>query len=135
MTATGSRSPLPEADEWLLVFDGGCPFCHHFAHSSELRGGVPGLRIVDGRADAPLRRRLKARGLDLAEGAVLVQGDRYWHGAEAIQHLCALMKPSDPLLRLLISLFGEPERSRQLYPLLLGARRIALTLRGLPVDP
>lgn len=121
--------------EWLLVYDGGCPFCRHFALSSELRGGLPHLRIVDGRADAPLRRRLQARGLALAQGAVLLQGEKAWHGAEAVQRICELMRPSDPLLQLLVPLFKGPSRSDRLYPLLLGARRVALALKGLPVDP
>jgi predicted DCC family thiol-disulfide oxidoreductase YuxK len=119
----------------LLVYDGGCPFCRHFALSSELRGGLENLRIIDGRADTTLRRRLKDRGLSLARGAVLLQGERAWHGSAAIQHLCALMRPSDPLLQLLVPLFEGPSRSRQLYPLLLAARRLALALKGLPVDP
>ena len=36
----------------VLVFDGGCPFCRHFAELSELRSGIAGLEIRDGRADA-----------------------------------------------------------------------------------
>ena len=125
----------PARQEWLLVYDGGCPFCRHFALSSELRGGLPNLRIVDGRADTPLRRRLQARGLALAEGAVLLQGEKAWHGAEAVQRICGLMRPSDPLLQLLIPIFKGPSRSNRLYPLLLAARRVALALKGLPVDP
>ncbi len=118
-----------------LVYDGGCPFCRHFALSSELRGGIPQLQIVDGRADAALRRALRERGLPLAQGAVLLQGERAWHGAEAVRQLCTLMRPSDPLLQLLVSLFEGPSRSRRVYPLLLGARRLALALKGLPLDP
>lgn len=118
-----------------LVFDGGCPFCRHFALSSELRGGIPNLQIVDGRADARLRLALRERGLVLAQGAVLLQGERAWHGAEAVRHLCALMRPSDPLLQALAPLFAGPSRSRWLYPLLLGARRVALAMKRLPLDP
>ncbi|PSB36127.1 DCC1-like thiol-disulfide oxidoreductase family protein [Cyanobium sp. Candia 9D4] len=118
-----------------LVYDGGCPFCRHFALSSELRGGIPHLQIVDGRADAALRGALLARGLPLAQGAVLLQGERAWHGAEAVRQLCTLMRPSDPLLQLLVPLFDAPTRSRRLYPLLLAARRLALALKGLPLDP
>ena len=125
----------PESLAPALVFDGGCPFCRHFAQASELRGGLPGLRIIDGRADHELRRSLAARGCSLAGGAVLIDGDRLLHGAAAIQWLCARMAPSDPLLRLLAALFGVPDRARGLYPLLLVARRLALTLKGLPVDP
>lgn len=124
-------SPPP----FRLVYDGGCPFCRHFALSSELRGGIPDLQIIDGRADDALRRELRERGLPLAEGAILLQGPRAWHGAEAVRQLCALMRPSDPLLQWLVALFQAPSRSRRLYPLLLGARRLALALKRLPLDP
>ncbi|MEB3167794.1 MAG: hypothetical protein VKK97_03590 [Synechococcaceae cyanobacterium] len=119
----------------LLVYDGGCPFCRQFALRSELVGGVPGLTIRDGRADAALRQQLRRQGLDLARGAVLIDGNRQLHGAAAIAALCGQLQPSDPLLRLLAQLFQEPPRAQRLYPLLLLARRLALWSRGLAEDP
>lgn len=119
----------------VLVYDGGCPFCRHFALRSELVGGVPDLEIRDGRADQVLRAQLKARGLELARGAVLLSGDQAWHGADAIAELCGRLRPSDPLLALLRQLFVAPPQAQLLYPLLLWARRTALHLKGLPEDP
>jgi len=118
-----------------LVYDGGCPFCRHFALASELTGGIPLLELRDGRADHALRAALKARGLNLARGAVLLEGERAWHGAEAIAELCRRLAPSGPLLQLLQGLFSEPNRARRLYPVLLLARRLALQWKGLPEDP
>lgn len=118
-----------------LVYDGGCPFCRHFALATELRGGIPLLELRDGRADHDLRAALKARGLNLARGAVLLEDERAWHGAEAIAELCRRLAPSGPLLQLLRGLFSEPNQARRLYPLLLLARRLALQWRGLPEDP
>ncbi|MBW4529124.1 MAG: DUF393 domain-containing protein [Aphanothece saxicola GSE-SYN-MK-01-06B] len=134
LSGPSTRSLDPD-QPLLLVYDGGCPFCRHFALSSELRSGIAHLRIVDGRADTDLRRDLRARGLPLAQGAVLLQAERAWHGADAVRHLCGLMRPSDPLLQMLVPLFSGPSRSERLYPLLLGARRLALALKGLPLDP
>ena len=128
-TATAPASPP------VLVFDGGCVFCRHFAALSELRSGIPGLRIRDGRADHALRLSLEQRGYRLRDGAVLIDGAQVLHGAAAIQWLCARMTPSAALLRLLAPLLATPERARALYPLLLLARRAALAVRGLPVDP
>ena len=125
-----AHSPNP-----VLVFDGGCPFCRHFAERSELQGGIPGLEIRDGRADTDLRRSLAARGFHLRDGAMVLDGARVFHGAEAIQWICSRMEPGAPLLQLLATLFGSPGRTRAAYPLLLLARRLALGLRGLPVDP
>ena len=118
-----------------LVYDGGCLFCRSFALRSELLGGLSDLKIVDGRADWVLRRELETRGLRLADGAGLLEGDQAWHGSAAIAELCARMQPSDPLLKLLRDLFRDHNRAGALYPGLLLARRLALGLRGLPVDP
>ena len=119
----------------VLVYDGGCPFCRHFALRSELVGGLPDLEIRDGRSDHSLRAQLTARGLDLVRGAVLLEGDQAWHGSAAIAELCRRLQPSDPLLALLRQVFAAPPRARQLYPLLLWARRLALQWKGLPEDP
>jgi len=118
-----------------LVYDGGCLFCRSFALRSELLGGLPDLKILDGRADDALRRTLEARGMRLADGAVLMEGEQAWHGSAAIAELSRRMQPSDPLLMVLRDLFRDHNRAGALYPGLLLARRLALGLRGLPVDP
>ena len=118
-----------------LIYDGGCPFCREFALRSELKAGVPNLRIVDGRTDHNIRRELNSLGLPLSNGAILIEGEQKWHGSEAIAELSRRMKPSDPLLRVLAKLFGDNQRSALAYPALLAARRLALATRGLSVDP
>ena len=106
-----------------LIYDGGCPFCREFALRSELKAGVPELRIVDGRADHSIRRELNALGLPLRDGAVLIEGEQRWHGSAAIAELSRRMKPSDPLLTLLAGVFCDDQRSAVAYPALLAARR------------
>ena len=100
------------------------PFCSHFAELSELRGGIDGLTIRDGRADHSLRQSLAQRGCHLRDDAVLIDGDQL-HGSEAIHWMAQRLKPSAPLLQLLIPLFGQDQRAG-LYPFLLVARRAAL---------
>jgi hypothetical protein len=82
-----------------------------------------------------LRRALARRSYHLRDGAMVIDGERVWHGAEAISWLCERMEPSAALLRVLAPLMADGGRSRAVYPLLLLARRVALGLRGLPVDP
>lgn len=125
----------PAGGATILVFDGGCPFCRHFAELSELRSGIPGLEIRDGRSDEALRQALARRGFHLRDGAMVIDGEEILHGAAAVQWLCARMAPSAALLQVLAPLMGEETRARRLYPLLLLARRLALGLRGLPEDP
>jgi predicted DCC family thiol-disulfide oxidoreductase YuxK len=52
----------PASEPPVLVFDGGCPFCRHFAELAELRSGIPNLSIRDGRSDHDLRRELRQQG-------------------------------------------------------------------------
>ena len=118
-----------------LVYDGGCPFCRHFAQRSELVGGLPDLVIRDGRSDQALRTELRDKGFNLSNGAVLMDEEHIWHGSEAISMLCQQLSPSDPLMPLLNKLFSDSGRANRLYPGLLLARQIALGLQGLPVDP
>ena len=96
---------------FTLVYDGGCPFCRHFAQRSELIGGLPDLVIRDGRSDHELRAMLRNKGFNLSNGAVLMEGERIWHGSEAISMLCRHLSPSDPLLQLLNGLFRDSARA------------------------
>jgi predicted DCC family thiol-disulfide oxidoreductase YuxK len=125
----------PASEPPVLVFDGGCPFCRHFAELAELRSGIQNLSIRDGRSDHDLRRELRQQGWDLSRGAVVLAEGRVLHGAEAIQWICCQLEPSATLLQLLGPLMATPGRARRLYPILLLARRLALALRGLPLDP
>ena len=118
-----------------LIYDGGCPFCRHFALRSELTSGIPDLEIRDGRSEQALRQTLRRRGINLANGAVLLDGDQAWHGSAAIAELSRRMEPGDPLLQLLQKLFQDDARSTLFYPGLLLARRVSLAIRGLPEDP
>ena len=118
-----------------LVYDGGCPFCRQFALRSELLSGIPDLNIVDGRVDHALRRELNRRRLPLKDGAVLLDGDRFWHGSDAVAELSRRMNASDPLLLGLSTLFRTRTTASRLYPALLLARRMALASRGLSPDP
>ena len=118
-----------------LIYDGGCPFCRHFALRSALAAGLPELRIVDGREQHQLRHQLRQRGLDLTDGAVLLEGGQAWHGSAAIAELSGRMQASEPLLQVLQLLFRDRQRARWLYPGLLLARRWALGLQGLSPNP
>jgi hypothetical protein len=129
-----SSPPGPADSAPVLVFDGGCLFCRHFAEVSELRSGIPELTIRDGRCEHQLRRHLAERGYRLRDGAVLLVGEEVLHGAAAIHWLCKRMEPTAPLLQLLAGLLATPGRAQRIYPLLLLARRLALAIRGLPVD-
>lgn len=130
-----SKTSNDKSSTPLFVYDGGCPFCRYFAELSELHSGIQGLKICDGRSDQQLRRKLSGLGCDLRNGAVLMVGDELFHGAAAIQWLSARMQPSSELLAVLGTLMKSQKQSRIIYPFLLAARRLALAIKGLPLDP
>jgi hypothetical protein len=78
---------------------------------------------------------LRQRGLDLTNGAVLLEGEKAWHGSSAIAELSGRMRPSEPLLHLLQLVFRDRHRAQLLYPGLLLVRRWALRWQGLSPDP
>ena len=75
------------------------------------------------------------QGWDLSQGAVVLAEGRVLHGAEAIQWICSRLEPSATLLQLLGPILATPGRAKRLYPALLLARRLALAVQGLPLDP
>ena len=86
-------------------------------------------------AAGTLRAELASRGYRLANGAMLIEQGRIWHGSAAIAELHRRMQPSDALLQVLQGLFKQDDRARRMYPLMLLARRIVLAVKGCPVDP
>ncbi len=119
----------------ILIFDGGCPFCRHFAELSELKSGIKSLQIKDGRSNKKLIAELSQKGFSLKKGAIVINGDQIFHGAEAIHWILTQMQPSANLLKVLTFIMSNKRNSELLYPLLLQARRIALSIKRLPIDP
>ena len=118
-------------DKTLFIYDGECPFCNHFAELLELKGSIPSLEIIDGRKNLEQLTQLLKQGYDLNNGAILVNDGNVKHGADAINWICSeLQEPNDSLLEILRVVFSSNKRSKNLFPLLLWARRILLTLKG-----
>ena len=118
------------SDKTLFIYDGECPFCNHFAQILELKSSIPTLQIIDGRQNLAQLTQLYKQGYDLNKGAILVTNGKTRHGAEAITWICSQVKePSDALLGILRILFISNKRSKLLFPLLLWARRITLTIK------
>ena len=114
-----------------FIYDGECPFCNHFAELLELKSKIKGISIIDGRKNLNLINSLLERGYDIDKGAILLEGDNIFHGAEAINTICKQIKnPSNSLLIILSNIFKSNQRSRFFFPLLVTARRFALISKG-----
>ena len=114
-----------------FVYDGECPFCNHFAELLELKSQITDIKIVDGRKNKDLTKHLLEKGLDIDKGAILIKNSEFYHGAEAINTVCNLIKnPSNKLLKILSYTFKSSSRTKFIFPLLVIARRFTLISKG-----
>ena len=124
------------SDKTIFIYDGECPFCNHFAQLLELKSSLPSLQIIDGRQNLEQLTELYKQGYDLNKGAILINNGKILHGAEAINWICSELKdPNDSLLEMLRIIFSSKMRSKKLFPILVWARRILLTLKGKALQP
>ena len=113
-----------------FIFDGECPFCNHFAQLLEIKSNIPGIKIQNARINSehiPFEYDLDS------QGAILLVDGQFLYGPEAINWVCSQINtPSDNLLKVLSLVFLSKSRSKNLFPLLLIARRILLLFKGVP---
>ena len=124
-----------EESKLTFIYDGECPFCNHFAELLELKSKVNNISILDGRKNPELIKDMLIKGYDLDNGAILLKNDEIFHGADAINTICKLIKePSSKLLEILSATFKSSERTRFIFPFLVIARRLALISKGIPTS-
>ena len=117
---------------YTFIYDGECPFCNHFAELLEIKSKLTNIKILDGRKNLTLINSLLEKGYDLDKGAILLNDDNIYHGAEAINTICMqINNPSSSLLLLLSKIFRSNKRTKVLFPLLVRARRLALISKGI----
>ena len=116
---------------YTFIFDGECPFCNHFAELIELKSKIKNIEVIDGRKNIELIKDLLKKGYDLDKGAILLNEDKIYHGANAINLICKeVINPSSSLLKLLSSIFKSQKRTNLIFPFLVRARRLALISKG-----
>ena len=124
------------SDKTLFIYDGECPFCNHFAQLLELKSSFPSLQIIDGRENLEQLTELYKQGYDLNKGAILIINGNIMHGADAVNWICSrIQEPNDSLLEILRIIFTSNRRSKILFPFLLWARRLSLTVKGKTWQP
>ena len=117
---------------FTFIYDGECPFCNHFAELLELKSKIKNISILDGRKNPAVIKDLLNKGYDLDKGAILFKNKEIFHGADAINTICKLIKkPSSKLLDILSATFKSRERTNFIFPFLVRARRLALVSKGI----
>ena len=118
-----------------FIYDGECPFCNHFAELLELKSKINKISILDGRKNPKIIKSLLEKGYDIDRGAILINNDDIFHGAEAINKICnQINNPSGKLLKLLSNIFKSDKRTNLLFPILVRARRLALIAKNVPTS-
>ena len=114
-----------------FIYDGECPFCNHFAELLEIKSKIANISIIDARKNPDIIYPLFEKGYDIDKGAILLEGDKIFHGALAINTICKqINNPSSSLLKLLSNIFKSNKRTMFLFPILIRARRFALISKG-----
>jgi predicted DCC family thiol-disulfide oxidoreductase YuxK len=120
---------VPDA-ELVLVYDGECPVCSSYVRYVRLKESAGRVTLVNARDGGPWVERIRAAGMDLDEGMVLVYGGRFYHGADCIHMLALLSTPSGLFNRINATMFRSARLSAVLYPLLRCGRNLLLWLLG-----
>jgi len=117
---------------YTFIYDGECPFCNHFAELLEIKSKITNIKILDGRKNLTIIKSLSEKGYDLDKGAILLNNEDIFHGADAINIICKqINNPSSSLLLFLSAMFKSNKRTKVIFPFLVRARRLALISKGI----
>lgn len=113
-----------------LVYDGECPVCRTYVQMLRLREAAGQVELVDARAAPALVSELRGRGFEINEGIVLIAGDQYFYGADAMNAVALMTTPARWANRLNYFMFRSRRFSRFAYPALRTGRNLVLRLLG-----
>jgi len=116
-----------------IIYDGECPFCSNYAEYFKLRTVFDELCLINAREqDNPVVIQACSRGFDLDNGMVLVLGDKFYYGGDAM-NMIALSSKKDGFLWLLNgALFSNKLVAKAVYPIFKFFRRVTLRVLGVP---
>jgi len=113
-----------------LIYDRECPACHLYCTMVRVRESVGELALIDARTNSQELDAITARGWDIDNGMVLIIGENFFYGADAIHALALISTPSGVFNRLAATVFSSPSIAARLYPVLRRARNVLLRLLG-----
>ncbi|MEL6311504.1 MAG: DUF393 domain-containing protein, partial [Pseudomonadota bacterium] len=102
----------------------------NYVRMLNLRKALGDVRLVDARAGDPIVAEVVAKGYDLNEGMVLIDGERIYHGDACVNRLAMMSTASGVFNRLNAWVFRSETASRVLYPFLRAGRNVTLSLLG-----
>jgi predicted DCC family thiol-disulfide oxidoreductase YuxK len=130
MTAIASDS-----NRFSIIYDGECPFCAGFVKLYALRKNIGEIELIDARTRPDLVQKLRAQGMEINEGMVVIWQKHYYHGADAMHLLSILGSARGFFGGLNKFLFHSRNAAALVYPVLATGRRVALSLLGRKMIP
>lgn len=126
------NSATAHAPQIIFIYDGECPICQMGAKFFRTKSAAGELLALDGRslkAGDALYEALKARQLNLDEGMVIVHGDAFYHGEEALKYMAIISADYGFMNRFFLPLFSRAWLAKLAYPVFKAGRNAALTLK------
>ncbi len=113
------------------VYDGECPLCQTAANYFRLKETLGTLHLLNARTDPahPILQGVKARGINLDEGFVIIHDGRFYHGKTALRYMSDIGKEKN-WFNCLNKLFHSETSANFFYPWMKGIRGLLLRLRG-----
>lgn len=118
--------------EILFVYDGECPMCRSVAAMTKIKTKYGAVRLVDARADKkhPVISEITRRGLDLDVGMVIVAGDKFHHGGDALAFVAQYGDDTGLFGTACRNLFQSRHLTNGIYPCLRWVRNFLLRIRN-----
>ena len=115
-----------------LIFDGQCPFCQAYVATldDQKQNSQAGLNKVDARCAPELVEQLADKNIDVNAGIVLIKGEAFFQGAEALTILARGHAAKGGVNGLLHRLLRYRLLSILIYPVLRTLRNLYLRLSG-----
>ena len=127
---TRPQTQIDPSGSLTIIYDGQCPVCSAYTRMARLRSTFAQVDLVDARSDHPSVASVKDMDLSLNDGMAIIQGERIYHGSEAMHVLSVMAADYGAFNRLMSWAFGNPSRAAIIYPWLVRGRLLLLKLLG-----
>lgn len=117
-----------------FVYDGDCPLCKHAALALKIKQSYGRLYLVNAREESnhPVMVEINTLGLDLDEGMIIYDGNRFYHGKQALSFMAKFGDSRGVFNLINKALFWSSSIANITYPWLRGVRNYLLLRNHIP---
>ncbi|MEO6823326.1 MAG: DCC1-like thiol-disulfide oxidoreductase family protein [Nitrosospira sp.] len=115
-------------DRLSVIYDGDCPFCTNFMKLYAIRKNTGDIELINARERPVLVQELRAKGMEINDGMVVIWQGRHYYGADGM-HLLSILGAESGIFSVLNRfLFHNRNIASAIYPALAAGRRATLLL-------